>query len=270
MRLRLLLRPGWLLLAFVVVVFAAACFTLLAPWQFDRNTERETTNAALESSTGAEAVPLDSVLPAGSVPTTETQWRRVTLRGQYVPEAEAVARLRTVQGNAAFEVLTPFRLLDGSAVLVDRGYVRPVGGIRVPDFAGAPSGTVDLVARVRIDERDPQDRPAFEDATTDGHRQVYAVDSRAVAEAGGLTLRAGYFQLEDGSPGVLSALPLPQMEAGPFFSYALQWIAFGAMGLLGLFYFTWREIKPGGALAEPRQRKLSVSEQLAQDDYSNA
>ncbi|PWW65286.1 SURF1 family cytochrome oxidase biogenesis protein [Actinokineospora spheciospongiae] len=270
MRLRLLLRPGWLLLAFVVVVFAAACFTLLAPWQFERNAEREATNAALESSTGADPAPLDDVLPAGAAPGPATEWRRVTLRGQYLTDAEAVARLRTVQGNAAFEVLTPFRLPDGSAVLVDRGYVRPVGGIRVPGFAPAPEGTVDLVARVRVDERDPQGRPAFEDATTDGHRQVYAVDSRAVADAAGLALRPGYLQLEDGSPGVLSALPLPLMEAGPFFSYALQWIAFGVMALLGLFYFTWREVKPGGALAEPRPRRLSVAEQLAEDEYSRA
>ncbi|WP_156753925.1 SURF1 family cytochrome oxidase biogenesis protein [Actinokineospora pegani] len=264
MRLKLLLRPGWLLLALVVVLFAVTCFTLLAPWQFGRNSERQATNTALESSTDSAPVPLREVLAAGQTPDNSTEWRRVTLRGAYEPAGGAVARLRTVQGNAAFEVLTPFRLDDGTHVLVNRGYVRPVGGVRVPSFAAAPTGPVDLTARIRVDERDT--RPAFQDATTDGHRQVYGINSRVVGDAANIPLAPGYLQLEEGSPGVLSALPLPQREAGPFFSYALQWIAFGTMGILGLIYFTWREIKPGGALAQSRPKKLSVAEQLAQDE----
>ncbi|OLR90180.1 SURF1 family cytochrome oxidase biogenesis protein [Actinokineospora bangkokensis] len=266
MRLRLLLRPGWLLLAFVVVVFAGACFGLLAPWQFGRAAEREATNSAIEASTGAAPVPLARVLPGGAAPDQGTEWRRVTMRGEFLAEAEAVARLRTVQGNAAFEVLTPFRTVDGDTVLVDRGYVRPVNG-DVPDYADAPRGQVEVTARVHVDERDPSGRQAFRDGR-DGHLQVYAVDSRAVAAAAGLAIRPGYFALEDGSPGVLAALPLPQLETGPFFSYALQWIAFGAMALIGFLYFSWREVQPGGSLAQPRPRKLSVAEQLAQDELA--
>ncbi len=257
-RLRLLLRPGWLLLALVVVSFAAACFTLLAPWQFQRHEDRKATNAAVAASFDAAPVPL-----AGVEPGPRSEWRRVTLTGSYLPEAEALARLRTVQGAAAFEVLTPFRLTDGSVVLVDRGFVRPVEGVRVPGFDAAPAGEVDLSARVRTGETNSQNRPAFDE---DGRRQVYSIDPATVGAAAGLDIRPGYLQLEAGSPGVLGALPLPQLEAGPFLSYALQWIAFGAMTLLGLVYFTWREVKPGGALTEDRPRKRSVAEILAEDE----
>ncbi len=256
-RLKLLLRPGWLLSAFVVVVFAMACFLLLAPWQFDRHAEREATNDAVQSSFDAPPAPLDAV---------RSEWRRVTLSGTYLPEAEVLARLRTVQGNAAFEVLTPFRLVNGDVVLVNRGYVRPVDG-RVPDFAPPPPGRSDLVARARSDENDPGTRPSFRE---DGRGQVYAVNAATVGTAANLSIRPGYLQLESGSPGVLAALPLPQLEAGPFLSYALQWIAFGAMGLLGLLYFTWREIKPGGALTSAHTRstprRRSVAEILAEDE----
>ncbi|WP_285504864.1 SURF1 family cytochrome oxidase biogenesis protein [Actinokineospora sp. NBRC 105648] len=253
MRLKLLLRPGWLLSALVTVAFAVTCFTLLAPWQFDRHTERDATNAAVQASFDAPPAPL------GSVPGDE--WRRVTLKGSYLPEAEALARLRTVQGAAAFEVLTPFRLTDGSVVLVDRGFVRPGEGVRVPSYAAPPSGQVELLARVRFGES--TQRAAFNE---DGRRQVYAVDPAVVGQAANLSIRPGYLQLEVGAPGVLGALPLPQLEAGPFLSYALQWIAFGTMALLALFYFTWREIKPGGSLAETRSRRQSVSEILAEDE----
>ncbi len=147
--------------------------------------------------------------------------------------------------------------------LVDRGYVRPVQG-KAPSYAAAPSGTQQLTARIRVDEHDPRQRAALPGT----HPQVYAVDSRAVADVTGLPVRSGYLQLVDGAPGVLAPLPLPELEAGPFLSYALQWITFGVMALLALLYFSWREIRPGGVLAEPRAvpRRQSVAQQIAEEE----
>jgi len=260
--LRFLLRPGWVATTVLVVLFATASYTLLAPWQFRRHHERSSTNAAVQASFTAAPVPLDRLGPG-------SEWRLATLIGSYVPEGEAIARLRTVEGEPAYEVLTPFRLTGGEVVLVDRGFVRPNEVTQVGDYPGPPAGQVSVVARVRADETDPEHRAAFSDQTNGGRRQVYAVDSRTVARATGLPIRPGYVQLEAGSPGVLGALPLPELDAGPFLSYALQWLAFGTMALLGLAYFTWREIKPGGVLAEPRpdrSRRRSVAAQIAEEE----
>ena len=269
MRLRLLLRPGWLALTALVLIFAGVCFTLLAPWQFARHEERSTTNDAITHAANANPADVNSLLPAGQRPDATTEWRTVRVSGEYLADEEVVARLRTVLGQPAFEVLTPFRLTDGSIVVVDRGYVRPVQGsktVTVPDYAAPPSGTVTLIARIRADERDPRDRRAESEG---GRPQVYAVGSGVVARATGLDIRPGYLQLEEGAPGVLGALPLPDLDAGPFLSYALQWIAFGAMALLAWLYFTWREIKPGGVLAAPkadRPRRVSVAQQIAEEE----
>ncbi|WP_086850797.1 SURF1 family cytochrome oxidase biogenesis protein [Amycolatopsis kentuckyensis] len=273
MRLRFLLRPGWLALTAVVFTFAICCFTLLSPWQFSRNTEREQQNSALETSFTAAPVPLAQLLPPGSVPGPHTEWHLVSITGQYLPDKEVVARLRTVQGEGAFEVLTPMRTTDGTVVLIDRGYVRLDSKSAALPFAPPPAGTVQVTARVRADETDPKNRAAFADASTGGRLQSYVVDSRVVARAGGLDIRPGYFQLDLGQPGVLGALPLPQTDSGPFLSYALQWIAFGAMALLGWLYFTVRELKPGGALdassSAPARRK-SVAEILAEDELAES
>jgi cytochrome oxidase assembly protein ShyY1 len=258
-RLRFLLRPGWLGLTFAVVAFAVACFAVLAPWQFGRHAERKATNDAITRSFTAAPVPIERLAA-----NADSEWRTVSLTGEYLAGDEVVARLRTVEGAAAFEVLTPFRLTDGTVVLVDRGYVRPVQGrqeLTLPSYPEPPSGTQELIARVRADERDPRERAALEGSPP----QVYAVDSRAAATVTGLTIRPGYVQLPDGSPGVLGALPLPELQSGPYLSYALQWITFGVMALLAWLYFTWREIRPGGVLTE-RPGRQSVARQIAEEE----
>jgi cytochrome oxidase assembly protein ShyY1 len=254
--LRFLLRPGWLALTAVVILFAVACFAVLAPWQFDRHAERKATNEAITRSASASPAPVQDLRQP-------TEWRTVSATGTYLTDDELVARLRTVQGEPAFEVLTPFRLADGSVVLVDRGFVRPDQG-EVPRYGDPPTGEVTITARFHPDERDPRSREA-------PPGQVYAVDSRAAASTTGLEIDPGYLALTDGSPGVLTALPLPELETGPFLSYALQWITFGVMALLAWLYFTWREIKPGGVLTAPRDRperprRQSVAQQIAEEE----
>jgi cytochrome oxidase assembly protein ShyY1 len=247
---RFLLRPGWLGLTAAVALFAVACFTLLGPWQFRRHDERQARNHAVEASFRHLPVPVER-LPA------DQEWQQVTLTGSYLPHAEAVARLRSVQGEPAFEVLTPFRLTSGTVVLVNRGFVRPQRGgpsgtgrgNQVPGYGGAPASEVTVVGRLRHDEVDGQGRGAFEEG---GHRQVYAINSAAVGDATGLAIRPGYVQLVADQPGVLGAMPLPRLDAGPHLAYALQWLGFGVMAILGWVLLVRRELSERrGARGQP-------------------
>ena len=162
------------------------------------------------------------------------EWRTVTADRQ-LPRRRRGRRAAAdgAQGEPAFEVLTPFRLADGT-VVARRPRVRPAGagppGADAAVYAAPPAGTVTLTARVRADERDPAPPGRAGGLAAAGVRGRLAAPSRAQT---GLAIRPGYVQLADGSPGVLGALPLPELEAGPFLSYALQWITFGVMALLG-------------------------------------
>jgi cytochrome oxidase assembly protein ShyY1 len=262
-RFRFLLQPNWVLLTLVVFVFAGACYWILAPWQFSRNADQQARNSALSASFTSKPVPLDQLVPADTEPTSAMTWRLVTMTGDYVPSGEAMARLRTVRGEPAFEILTPFRLTDGRNVLVDRGCQSPQDGKSVPSYPATPTGRVTVVTRVRSDE--PVDKRAtFLDS---GKRQVYTVNSATVGKAAGLRISPGYFQLAEKQPGVVNALPLPQLDDGPYFSYALQWIIFGTMALFGLGYFSWREARPGGTLdTSTKPKRKSVAEILAEDE----
>lgn len=268
MRLKFLLRPGWLGLIVLVVAFATLCFTLLAPWQFSRNDETQVRNDAIAKSFNAPPRPLGEVLEPNQAPDVHTEWSEVTFSGRYLPEDERLAWQRTVQGEPAFEVLTPFRLDDGTTLLVNRGYVRPVEGTQAPSIDPPPRGEVTVTTRVRADEHDSEQRPAF---AHDGHRWVYAINSGVVAEDTGNELRPGYFTLTAEEPGVLSPLPLPRLESGPYFSYALQWIAFGAMAIIAIGYLIYTEVLTGSSRSDgsprpPRSKKRSVAQAIAEEE----
>jgi cytochrome oxidase assembly protein ShyY1 len=263
-RLSFLLRPGWIALVIAVIVFSGACFWILSPWQFGRNSERSAQNGEVTTAASAAPVPLRQLVSPGTEPTTADDWREVTMSGRFLPADETVARLRQVQDQAAYEILTPFRLDDGTTMLVDRGWVAPNNG-QVPGYAPAPTRHLTITARMHPEESNPH-RPPL---TEQGHREVYSINTTVVSNITGVHVEPGYFTLVEGQPGVLQELPLPQVDSGPFLSYALQWIVFGVMALFGLGYFTWREIKPGGALtpegrARRRAEKAAIAEELAQ------
>jgi cytochrome oxidase assembly protein ShyY1 len=240
---RFLLRPGWLAFIALVVGFAVICYTLLAPWQFGREEQRQAQERAIAAADAAPPVPLAELAPAGATVGPDVEWRRVVATGTYLPESEAVVRLRVVDGRPAVEVLTPLRLDDGRVITVDRGWVAVGNGLQTPAYPAPPHGTVTVTARLHADEADPSDRPVVRG---DGPPQLYALDSRVLGATVGLDLASGYLQLEDGAPGVLGPLPVTPSVGGlaPFtnFSYALQWLTFGLIALIALGYFIRLEV----------------------------
>jgi cytochrome oxidase assembly protein ShyY1 len=239
---RFLLKPGWIAFVLLVIGFAIACYTLLAPWQFRRNAEQQQLNKAIAASYAHPPEPLARLVP-GAAPSAGVEWRQTTVRGSYLPGDEALVRLRTVLGEPALEVLTAFRTDDGRTIAVDRGYVRPGQESHVEPFPAAPAGPVLLAGRIRLDETDGDHRPPI---VVDGRHQIYAADSRQLAALYGLHPDGGYLQLTDGQAGGLGVLPLPDTDDGPFLSYAWQWLSFGAMALFGLVYFVRLELLQRG------------------------
>jgi cytochrome oxidase assembly protein ShyY1 len=227
-------RPGWIALALVVAAFAYLCFTVLAPWQLGKNTKTSRENDQIAASLKSDPVPVTSLLPQAD----SAQWRRVTAAGHY-SGVSVLARLRVVEGQPAFEVLTPFVVDGGPTILVDRGYVRPLEGSRVPPIPPAPTTPVTITARLRNSEQRAGKAPI----TESGISQVYSINTQQVGELTRTPLAAPYLQLVEGQPGGLGVVPLPHLDAGPFLSYGIQWIAFGILAPIGLGYFIYAEIR---------------------------
>ncbi len=248
------LRPGWLALAVVVVAFTYLCFAVLAPWQLGKNTRTSRENSQIERSLTTPPVPLNTLLRQDDSSTPDTQWRRVTATGHYLPEVQVLARLRVVESGPALEVLAPFVADGGPTVLVDRGFVRPEQDSRLPAIPAPPDSTVTITARLRDSEPTV---PGKEPLSDNGVREVYSINTDQVGKLTGVPLAAPYLQLVDGQPGGLGVIGVPHLDAGPFLSYGIQWITFGIVAPILLGYFVVSEIRArraevtGGTPAKP-------------------
>jgi cytochrome oxidase assembly protein ShyY1 len=239
-RLPFLLRPGWVALAVVVIAFTYLCFSVLAPWQLGKNTKTSRENDQIQQSLTTAPVPLTTLLPHQDSSAPDGQWRRVTATGHYLPDKQLVARLRVADGDPAMEVLIPFVVDGGPTVLVDRGYVRPLPGSRVPPMAPPPRDPVTITGRLRDSEAPVTDKDSF---ISDGVRQVYSIDVKHIAALTGVPLTGSYLQLIDNQPGGLGVIAPPHLDAGPFLSYGIQWITFGVVAPILLGYFVYAEVR---------------------------
>jgi cytochrome oxidase assembly protein ShyY1 len=238
-RLAFVLRPSWLALFAVAAAFAYLCFTVLAPWQLGKNTRTSRENSQISYSLTAAPVPLTTFLPHQDSSAPDAQWRQVTATGHYLPNAQVLARLRVIDGDPAFEVLVPFAVDGGPVVLVDRGYVRPVEGSNAPAIGAAPTTTVTITARLRDSEPVVQGKDPFREG---GALQVYSINTGQIAAITGVPVARSYVQLVDNQPGGLGVINLPHLDAGPFLSYGIQWIAFGIVAPILVGYFVYAEI----------------------------
>ena len=241
-RFAFLLKPGWLGAIVGALAFTAACWLVLAPWQFGRNAETSATNSGIDAAMHATPVPVRRYLSVAGEPDRKSIWKPVTATGVFVPDRQFYVRLRQDEaGNPVSEVVLPMRLTDGTVLLVDRGTRSTLdigNGLALPPV---PTGVVTVTGRVQQDQTDPRHRKP---GLLQGLDQAYAVNANDLAgsaAAGGGVLQ-GYIQLMDGSPGVLAEIGMPQTDSGPYLSYALQWCAFGAMSLLAIGYFIFREV----------------------------
>ena len=142
------------------------------------------------------------------------------------------------------------RSTAGRRVLVDRGYVRPEQGSRVPPIRAAAAGHGDHHrAAARLRTPSCQGKEPF---TEDGAQQVYSINTGQIADADRRPAGRVYLQLVDNQPGGLGVIALPHLDAGPFLSYGIQWIAFGIIAPIGWATSSYSEIR-----APPRARRAA-------------
>ena len=231
-----LLKPRWIVSHVLVAVLVVVLVTL-GLWQLHRLDQRRDFNALVRARTEAPAAPVDEVLPADATfaDAEGVVFREVTAAGTYAADEQVVVRSRSFEGKSGAWLLTPLRLDDGTAVLVNRGWVPVQAGIELEPEWAPPSGRVSveglLVAtqtRGRFGAIDPEGERLETVARADVARLQEQVDEDLVPAVLQLA------EQEPGQPGDFPvAIGAPVLSEGPHLNYAGQWFIFATIAAVG-------------------------------------
>ena len=231
-RMRMFLRPRWLLIHAVVAAIAVGLLSL-GFWQLRRLDERRATNAQITTNLEHPAVPLDEVLAEVGNDPTGLAYRRVRVAGRYRPADEVLLTPRSNGKTAGHHVLTPLQRSDGQAVMIDRGWV-PFADDEPPIAdAAPPAGRVEVTGILL-----PTTEAARFGSPAGGARLTYlsSADIDRIQPQIDIPLLPFSVLLQGQDPAG-SQLPVPgeppEVSEGSHQSYAWQWFSFTAILLLG-------------------------------------
>lgn len=236
---------GHALAAFMAVLFVALGF-----WQLARNQHK---HRLVDREKAAYASPAQPV--TGVTAVNDEDDTRVQARGTFDGSHEAVLRNAVRDGKAGVDVLTPLRLDDGRAVLVDRGFVRasPQHGVTT-DPPPTGSAVVHGLAR----ESNTILRADSVDHLVDGRLAVPRVDIDTIGKTLPYRLLPVWIEAQAISPaptGNSPALPEPPPpDPVNHLQYAIEWFAFALIPLIGWPLYLSRTA---------RQRKAATSDTTA-------
>lgn len=226
--LALLKTRRWLGFTAIVIVSITG-FGLLSRWQWDRADEQRIERLAISEAQVLQAV--DSVNDLD-------EFTRVQISGIFDNDDTQLVRQRPLDGGNGYWVMTPLDTTSGTRIWVIRGWVgASTVATEVPAVPQALNGRANVNGAVRYFEEPLADvyglppgviaKMSIEELTEPSF--TMAIDNRVV-------------QLISSSPsGGIVTVPLPQADEGQNISYAVQWILFALVAIIGWFIFLKRE-----------------------------
>jgi cytochrome oxidase assembly protein ShyY1 len=251
---RFLLTRRWLGLTAVLLLLATPMCLTFGRWQLDRYQQRSAANETLRRNLAAEPVPVAALTsPAADVP-QEQRGRRARASGRYDPARELLVRNRPQQGRTGFYVLTPLVTADGTAVLVNRGWIGAgAEAASRPAPPAPPAGTVTVTGRLR-----PAETPrasGLRDRAGAPPGQVYLIDGGVIGRSLPYPVARGSLELTDSQP-TASPAPAPVPAPRPAntamnLAYVVQWNLFAAGAVGAWLVMVWREARSRRGAALP-------------------
>lgn len=232
----------------LAALMGTAATTSLGVWQLGRAAEKTALQAAID---GRASMP---PLAAGELAATEQaaegqHYRHIRMRGRWMPQATVFLDNRQMHGRTGFFVVTPLLLEDGSAVVVQRGWVARDFEVRerLP-VVPTPDAVVEIDARVA-----PPPSRLFEfggaAAASSPIRQNLDLD-RYGRE---WRLRLRPLSLQQLGPGAADGLQRdwlqPAIDVHKHYGYAFQWFAMATL-ITGLY--VWFQVLRPRRTAVPR------------------
>ncbi len=221
-------------LAVLAATLATAALTASAGlWQLDRAAQKNRLQATLEAQRALPALSLPEL--ATEARAAAAQWQRgVVLEGRWQAARTVYLDNRPMNGRVGFIAVTPLLLADGSAVLVQRGWLPrdPMERTRL-NAPPTPAGPVQVRGRIA-----PPPSRLFELGAAAPGAIRQNLDLPGFARETGLRLRPLTVVQEEGAvasnDGLLRQWPAPAVDVVKHYGYAFQWFAMSALAI-GLY-----------------------------------
>ena len=208
------------------MVLLLGLFLTLGFWQLGRAEEKRVLLERFEASRAGQSLYADALSATNA---DALRYRRVVLRGRYLPERQFLLDNQVRNRQAGFEVLTPFRLVDGRVVLVNRGWL-PMGARRdaLPDVSvsGAP---VEIEGWIYIPFGEAYSLGDVDDPAAGWPRIVQNLDFDVFAQRLDMPLLPMTIRLSTEAPaGYLRDWAVVPMTPAKHIAYAVQWFGLAA------------------------------------------
>jgi surfeit locus 1 family protein len=233
------------LVVLVAAIALAALTARLGIWQLDRAAQKTALQRSLDERRARPPLPA-AELAREAAQAAAQHHRLVTLQGRWLPAATVYLDNRQMNGRPGFFVITPLQLADGSAVVVQRGWLPrdPVDRTRIAAPV-TPTGEVVIAGRIapppgRLYEFEADaSGPIRQNLDLDGYARETGVALRPLS----LVQEADAAHASD---GLLREWSRPAADVHKHYGYAFQWFALSAL-TCGLY--AWFQ------LIRPRRRQ---------------
>ena len=219
--------PSSILQTITALVIITACLNA-ASWQFNRGQAQADINRIISANLLLKPITSSQLADLNPV---ESQWRAVSVRGEFDANKQELVRNRYYEGKFGFEVLTLFRATTGENFWVDRGWVAAgPNAATPPEVKEPPKGLIEISARIRSENLSRQLQGSF------FVTKVEEIKPESITKLQGVTAQPYYLDLlpsADETIKPLTEIELPELTNGPHFAYALQWLAFAVLALIG-------------------------------------
>ena len=234
----------WLLTTLLVLAGTVLCIRL-GIWQLDRLAQRREFNTHVTQMWSLPPLDLNSSHPFD---VTDMEYRAVQVTGEYDFANQVSLRNQYFENQLGYHLLTPLLLDDGSAVLVDRGWIPAEGNASPSDWRKYDQAMdVTLTGIIRLGPAEPElggvPDPALGSEQT--RLDIWnMVNLERIGKQIPYQILDVYIQ-----PNVDSAEaepPIPyqarlELSEGPHLGYAGQWFIFAAMLFFGYPFFYLRK-----------------------------
>ena len=254
MNLRAMFSRQWIVTTLLVLAGTALC-ARLGIWQLDRLTQRRAFNAHVEAMWTADPLTISG---GTAEDLTTMEYRSVTVSGTYDFENQVALRNQYFQDQYGYHLLTPLLLDDGSALLVDRGWIPAEGNDLPVDWRTYDQlGPVTLQGQIRLGQTKPDLGGVPDPMLAPGQTGLEfwnIVNLQRISQQLPYPLLNVFVQPNVDPADVAPPVPYqPEIELteGPHLGYAGQWFTFATILLVGYPFYLRKKLVPSeGSMEE--------------------